>query len=213
MQTVERHRTTDGEYNSSICIRNCSFVLTLRATKGQFSFLVARLGLLCVTSPLEKMWMHALIRIPRWRHSVRNTCNTYKITSCARITQPASSWMRTSLTKGRVCFTCVLKGVFLLPPHRKRTNASSAPKGRVATSLSESIRAHGHLRFLLRSFLPFRESFILSDGHVLRLMYSRQNYEAAHEEKKQRRRESFFTQNKRRKVFAFVACLTTTKSR
>ena len=107
--------------------------------------------------------------------------------------------MRTSLKKGRVCFTCVLKGVFLLPPHRKRTNASSAPKGRVATSLTESIRAHGHLRFLLRSLLPFRESFILSDGHVLRLMYSRQNYEAAHEEKKQRRRESFFTQEQKEK--------------
>lgn len=66
-------------------------------------------------------------------------------------------------------------------PHRhqraqkkKRTRKPAfEEKGQLAIFLSETTRANGNLRFLLRAFLPFRESFILSDGHNVR---SRQNY-------------------------------------
>ena len=57
---------------------------------------------------------------------------------------------------------------------KKRTRKPAfEEKGQLATFLSETTRANGNLRFLLRAFLPFRESFILSDGHNVR---SRQNY-------------------------------------
>ena len=57
---------------------------------------------------------------------------------------------------------------------KKRTRKPAfEEKGQLAIFLSETTRANGNLRFLLRAFLPFRESFILSDGHNVR---SRQNY-------------------------------------
>jgi len=59
---------------------------------------------------------------------------------------------------------------------KKRTRKPAfEEKGQLAIFLSETTRANGNLRFLLRAFLPFRESFILSDGHNVR---SRQNYDA-----------------------------------
>ena len=59
---------------------------------------------------------------------------------------------------------------------KKRTRKPAfEEKGQLAIFLSETTRANGNLRFLLRAFLPFRESFILSDGHNLR---SRQNNDA-----------------------------------
>ena len=143
MQTVERHRTTDGEYNSSICIRNCSFVL-IRATKGH-AFLV-RLGHLCVTSLLKNECTRSYASMKTFGS---DTCNTYKITSCARITQPASSWMHI-LNEGRVCFMCSQGRV---PPlHIAKERMSQ--RERVATSLSESMSSR--TLTLLRSFLPFR---------------------------------------------------------
>ena len=72
---------------------------------------------------------------------------------------------------------------------KKRTRKPAfEEKGQLAIFLSETTRANGNLRFLLRAFLPFRESFILSDGHNVR---SRQNYDAGR--RRFAKKEFFFT--------------------
>ena len=117
--------------------------------------------------------MHALTDIVRRTPSGKNARNTRVITQCRRTSQPDSSRMRASSSFERVFHAFLQRA----PPTRQKKNRTRKPafeeKGQLATFLSETTRANGNLRFLLRAFLPFRESFILSDGHNVR---SRQNY-------------------------------------
>ena len=119
--------------------------------------------------------MHALTDIVRRTPSGKNARNTRVITQCRRTSQPDSSRMRASSSFERVFHAFLQRA----PPTRQKKNRTRKPaleeKGQLATFLSETTRANGNLRFLLRAFLPFRESFILSDGHNVR---SRQNYDA-----------------------------------
>ena len=120
--------------------------------------------------------MHALTDIARRTPSGKNARNTRVITQCRRTSQPDSSRMRTSSSFERVFHAFLPKST---PSRTQRTEKKRTrkpafeEKGRLATFPSETTRANGNLRFLLRAFLPFRESFILSDGHNVR---SRQNY-------------------------------------
>ena len=122
--------------------------------------------------------MHALTDIARRTPSGKNVRNTRVITQCRRTSQPDSSRMRASSSFERVFHAFLPRA----PPSRtnaqkkKRTRKPAfEEKGQLAIFLSETTRANGNLRFLLRAFLPFLESFILSDGHNVR---SRQNYDA-----------------------------------
>ena len=121
--------------------------------------------------------MHALTDIARRTTSGKNARNTRVITQCRRTSQPDSSRMRASSSFERVFHAFLPKSTPSRTPTHKKKKRTRKPafeeKGQLATFLSESTRTNGNLRFLLRAFLPFRESFILSDGHNIR---SRQNY-------------------------------------
>ena len=121
--------------------------------------------------------MHALTDIVRRTPSGKNVRNTRVITQCRRTSQPDSSRMRASSSFERVFHAFLPKSTPSRTPTHKKKKRTRKPafeeKGQLAIFLSETTRANGNLRFLLRAFLPFRESFILSDGHNVR---SRQNY-------------------------------------
>ena len=121
--------------------------------------------------------MHALTDIVRRTQSGKNARNTRVITQCRRTSQPDSSRMRASSSFERVFHAFLPKSTpSRTNAHRKKKRTRKPAfeeKGQLAIFLSETTRANGNLRFLLRAFLPFRESFILSDGHNVR---SRQNY-------------------------------------
>ena len=123
--------------------------------------------------------MHALTDIVRRTQSGKNARNTRVITQCRRTSQPDSSRMRASSSFERVFHAFLPKSTPSRTPTHKKKKRTRKPafeeKGQLAIFLSETTRANGNLRFLLRAFLPFRESFILSDGHNVR---SRQNYDA-----------------------------------
>lgn len=123
--------------------------------------------------------MHALTDIVRRTQSGKNARNTRVITQCRRTSQPDSSRMRASSSFERVFHAFLPKSTpSRTNAHRKKKRTRKPAfeeKGQLAIFLSETTRANGNLRFLLRAFLPFRESFILSDGHNVR---SRQNYDA-----------------------------------
>ena len=122
--------------------------------------------------------MHALTDIVRRTQSGKNARSTRVITQCRRTSQPDSSRMRASSSFERVFHAFLPKSTpSRTNAHRKKRTRKPAfeEKGQLAIFLSETTRANGNLRFLLRAFLPFRESFILSDGHNVR---SRQNYDA-----------------------------------
>ena len=123
--------------------------------------------------------MHALTDIVRRTQSGKNARNTRVITQCRRTSQPDSSRMRASSSFERVFHAFLPKSTpSRTNAHRKKKQTRKPAfeeKGQLAIFLSETTRANGNLRFLLRAFLPFRESFILSDGHNVR---SRQNYDA-----------------------------------
>ena len=111
--------------------------------------------------------------------SGKNARNTRVITQCRRTSQPDSSRMRASSSFERVFHAFLPKSTpSRTNAHRKkneRVNPLSKKKGNSRHFYPRATRANGNLRFLLRAFLPFRESFILSDGHNVR---SRQNYDA-----------------------------------
>ena len=121
--------------------------------------------------------MHALTDIVRRTQSGKTARRTRVITQCRRTSQPDSSRMRASSSFERVFHAFLPKSTPSRTPTHKKKKRTRKPafeeKGQLATFLSESTRTNGNLRFLLRAFLPFRESFILSDGHNVR---SRQNY-------------------------------------
>ena len=123
--------------------------------------------------------MHALTDIVRRTQSGKNARNTRVITQCRRTSQPDSSRMRASSSFERVFHAFLPKSTPSRTPTHKKKKRTRKPafeeKGQLAIFLSETTRANGNLRFLLRAFLPFRESFILSDGHNVR---SRQNSDA-----------------------------------
>ena len=133
--------------------------------------------------------MHALTDIVRRTQSGKNARNTRVITQCRRTSQPDSSRLRASSSFERVFHAFLPKSTpSRTNAHRKKKRTRKPAfeeKGQLATFLSETTRANGNLRFLLRAFLPFRESFILSDGHNVR---SRQNYDAG----RRRCAEQFF---------------------
>ena len=136
--------------------------------------------------------MHALTDIVRRTQSGKNARNTRVITQCRRTSQPDSSRMRASSSFERVFHAFLPKSTPSRTPTHKKKKRTRKPafeeKGQLATFLSESTRTNGNLRFLLRAFLPFRESFILSDGHNVR---SRQNYDAGR--RRFAKKEFFFT--------------------
>lgn len=121
--------------------------------------------------------MHALTDIVRRTPSGKNVRNTRVITQCRRTSQPDSSRMRASSSFERVFHAFLPKSTPIAHQRAQKKKRTRKPafeeKGQLAIFLSETTRANGNLRFLLRAFLPFRESFILSDGHNVR---SRQNY-------------------------------------
>lgn len=123
--------------------------------------------------------MHALTDIARRTPSGKNARNTRVITQCRRTSQPDSSRMRASSSFERVFHAFLPKSTPIAHQRAQKKKRTRKPafeeKGQLAIFLSETTRANGNLRFLLRAFLPFRESFILSDGHNVR---SRQNYDA-----------------------------------
>ena len=136
--------------------------------------------------------MHALTDIVRRTQSGKNARNTRVITQCRRTSQPDSSRMRASSSFERVFHAFLPKSTPIAHQRAQKKKRTRKPafeeKGQLATFLSETTRANGNLRFLLRAFLPFRESFILSDGHNVR---SRQNYDAGR--RRFAKKEFFFT--------------------
>ena len=136
--------------------------------------------------------MHALTDIVRRTQSGKNARNTRVITQCRRTSQPDSSRMRASSSFERVFHAFLPKSTPIAHQRAQKKKRTRKPafeeKGQLAIFLSETTRANGNLRFLLRAFLPFRESFILSDGHNVR---SRQNYDAGR--RRFAKKEFFFT--------------------
>ena len=123
--------------------------------------------------------MHALTDIVRRTQSGKNARNTRVITQCRRTSQPDSSRMRASSSFERVFHAFLPKSTpSRTNAHRKkneRVNPLSKKKGNSRYFYPRQHELMVTYAFLLRAFLPFRESFILSDGHNVR---SRQNYDA-----------------------------------